>query len=56
MKAEDWNFQYHKGINFSRLLPYASEELADFLSKTIVYDPKNRLTAEEALKHPYFQG
>ena len=45
MKPEDWKFQYHKGISFSRLLPYSSEALVDFLGKTIVYDPKKRITA-----------
>ena len=27
----------------------------DFLSRLLAYDPEERLTAEEALKHPYFK-
>lgn len=29
--------------------------LLDLLKKIFVYDPKNRITAKEALKHPWFR-
>ncbi|KAH7331129.1 hypothetical protein KP509_20G016100 [Ceratopteris richardii] len=32
-----------------------SEEAHDLLSKLIAYDPESRLSAVDALKHPYFQ-
>ena len=33
----------------------ASSEVKDLISKLLVYDPKKRLTAKEALEHPWFQ-
>ena len=32
-----------------------SEECQDLLSKMLVLNPNNRITAEEALNHPYFK-
>ncbi|GAA98707.1 uncharacterized protein L969DRAFT_91371 [Mixia osmundae IAM 14324] len=42
---------------FSKLraiFKYTTEAGLDLLSKLLRYDPKQRITAEEALKHPYF--
>ena len=33
-----------------------SEECRDLISKMLVLNPNNRITAEEALNHPYFQN
>ena len=33
----------------------ASSEVKDLISKLLVYNPKKRLTAKEALEHPWFQ-
>lgn len=35
------------------LFPNASELLRDLLEKMLVFDPKKRITVEEALQHPY---
>ena len=32
----------------------SSKEVRDLITKLLVYEPENRLTAEEALKHPWF--
>jgi dual-specificity kinase len=32
-----------------------NRQLLDLLRKIFVYDPKNRITAKEALKHPWFK-
>jgi len=41
---------------FSQLYPQASEAAVDFLTKTLTFDPKKRLTVEEALAHPYLEA
>lgn len=38
---------------FSALFPTASPEALDFLAKTLTFDPKKRLTVDQALEHPY---
>ncbi|CAB4438662.1 unnamed protein product [Rhizophagus irregularis] len=34
--------------------PYLTENGFDLIAKLLTYDPSKRITAEEALKHPYF--
>lgn len=41
---------------FSTLYPNASPEAVDFLTKTLTFDPKTRLTVEQALEHPYLEA
>ncbi|KAE8219580.1 hypothetical protein CF319_g6748 [Tilletia indica] len=44
---------FRKRKEFSLVFPKASPEAIDFLKKTLTFDPKRRLTVEEALAHPY---
>lgn len=36
------------------MMPNASKELIDLLYKLLAYDPAERITAKEALRHEYF--
>ncbi|KZS93150.1 CMGC/MAPK protein kinase [Sistotremastrum niveocremeum HHB9708] len=40
----------------SQLFPKASPAAIDFLTKTLTFDPKKRLTVEECLNHPYLEA
>ncbi|KAG1773190.1 CMGC MAPK protein kinase [Suillus occidentalis] len=42
-----------KRRTFQSLFPKANPEAIDFLQRTLTFDPKKRLTVDEALNHPY---
>ena len=49
------NFSAKKGIGIDKFLPSACpNDLRDILTKLLIYDPNERITAESALKHEYF--
>ncbi|KAH9982451.1 kinase-like domain-containing protein [Lactifluus volemus] len=41
---------------FTALFPQAPVEAIDFLNKTLTFDPKTRLTVDQALGHPYLSS
>jgi len=48
------NFPAYPGRKFSVVFPSASPKCLDLLKKLLTIDPEKRITAEEALKHPFF--
>ncbi|KAH8916585.1 Pkinase-domain-containing protein [Atractiella rhizophila] len=47
---------FRKKRPFSQLYPNASALAVDFLTKCLTFDPKKRLTVEQALEHPYLEA
>ncbi|KAJ1028084.1 hypothetical protein NDA13_003533 [Ustilago tritici] len=45
-----------KRRNFHEMFPKASPEAIDFLQRTLTFDPRNRMTVEECLQHPYLSA
>lgn len=40
--------------SLSRTFRYLTQAGLDLIQKLLTYDPEKRITAEEALRHPYF--
>ncbi|TFY57897.1 hypothetical protein EVG20_g8365 [Dentipellis fragilis] len=47
---------FRKKKPFSQLFPNANPLALDFLTKTLTFDPKKRITVEQALAHPYLEA
>ncbi|XP_068668093.1 cyclin-dependent kinase B1-1 [Aristolochia californica] len=53
----DWHeYPLWKPQNLSRIVLSLEPEGVDLLSKMLQYDPANRISAKEALEHPYFDS
>ncbi|KAG0571123.1 hypothetical protein KC19_6G212900 [Ceratodon purpureus] len=48
-------YQYSPPQSFRSLFPQASEDCLDLLQRMFTYDPKQRITAQQALEHRYFR-
>lgn len=47
---------FRKKRNFATIYPNASALAVDFLNRSLTFDPKKRITVEEALAHPYLSN
>jgi len=47
---------FRKRRPFAMIFPKANPLAVDFLTKTLTFDPKKRITVEEALAHPYLEA
>ncbi|KAG8990632.1 MAP kinase Pmk1 [Tulasnella sp. JGI-2019a] len=47
---------FRKRRPFATLFPNANPLAVDFLTKTLTFDPKKRITVEQALAHPYLEA
>lgn len=50
-----FSFPSKKPQDFHRLIPNCSENTLDLMRKMLIYDPRTRITAQEALDHPVFE-
>ena len=42
--------------SLQQLIPNANEQAIDLMQKMMIFDPQKRITPQQALKHPYFDG
>ena len=51
----DFEFPQKQGTGITKLLPHASPEALDLMTKLLIYNPDDRASAKQALRHPYFR-
>lgn len=50
------NFPFKMGHGIEKLLPsHVSKECINLMNLLLTYDPEKRITAAQALQHPYFK-
>ncbi|KAL2916188.1 hypothetical protein HK105_204279 [Polyrhizophydium stewartii] len=52
--AKTVHFKQLPANNLRTTFPYLPEDGLDLMAKLLTYDPQQRITAEEALRHPFF--
>jgi len=53
--AKKINFSYQPYNNLRHKFPFVTESCYDLLNRMLAYDPSKRITAAQALDHPYFK-
>ena len=51
----NFNFAPQRGVGIPSLLQHVSAETADLIVKLLKYDAAERISAREAMRHPYFR-
>lgn len=51
----EFNFDPKPATGITKLIPNASPEVQEIITKLLVYDQAGRMSASQALKHPYFK-
>ena len=51
----DFNFPHKEPQQMAKLIPHCSPECIDIIVKLLAYDPDDRLSARQAVKHAYFK-
>jgi renal tumor antigen len=50
-----FDFPHQEGSGLAKLLGHVSPECQDLITRLLAYNPDERLSARQALKHPYFR-
>lgn len=50
----DFDFPYYRGKKIAKSITHISAECVDLIKMLIRYEPENRLSARQALRHPWF--
>lgn len=51
----NFDFPPKKGTGIEKLIPHASSQCIELIYKMCTYDPEERITAKQALRHSYFR-
>ena len=51
----EFNFAPKEGSGIAKLIPNVSPDAQEIITKLLVYDNSNRMSAGQALKHNYFK-
>lgn len=51
----DFNFPARPPVGIGHRIAHASRGCVDLITGLCTYDPDERLTAKQALRHPYFK-
>jgi renal tumor antigen len=49
------NFPKKEGSGIAKLIPHVSPDVVDCITKLLIYNSDNRMSAGQALKHPCFK-
>jgi serine/threonine protein kinase len=51
----EFNFPKKEGTGIGKLIPNVSAECREIITKMLIYNADHRMSAGQALKHPYFK-
>lgn len=51
----DFNFPTKEGQPMAKLIPHCTADCIDVIVRLLAYDPDDRISARQAVKHPYFK-
>ena len=51
----EFNFQSKKFVGIAKLIPHVSADAQDIIMKMLIYNPDERYTASQILKHVFFK-
>ncbi|TPX60871.1 hypothetical protein SpCBS45565_g07395 [Spizellomyces sp. 'palustris'] len=55
MNSLKYNFPQKEGTGIRPLIPHISQDCVDLINALLAYNPEERITSREALKHAYFR-
>jgi len=54
-RSLDFNFPYKRGSGLAKMIPFGSQDCRELILQLLVYDPDDRMSARQAVRHPFFK-